>query len=139
MEDVSCPHCGHDHTLGSDVPNDVVVVMPCPECQNLIVLFRHRAIALDREILEGGSFEERRDHIAEILMKNRAAIADGIAELLESGIPWRGAEAHAETSADSEEEDRDDQGPITEGELDQFVQGDLNQIDDAGYFRRTFE
>ena len=135
MEDVSCPHCGHEHSLGNDVPNDVVVVMPCPECQNLIVLFRHRAIGLDREILEGGSHEERRDHIAEVLVNNRNAIAEGIAELLEAGIPWRGGES----GDDSGDDDAPEKGPISEKEIDKFLQVDLDRIDDAGYFRRNFE
>lgn len=131
MDDVTCPHCGHEHNFSSDVPNDVVVVMPCPECQNLIVLFRNRAIGLNRKVLESGSFDERRSHIADMLSENRFAIAEGIAELLENGIPWRGG--------DDESPDDEEQGPITQREMDRFLHLDLERIDDAGYFRRNFE
>ena len=141
MEEITCPHCGHDHEFDSDLPNDVVVVLPCPECHNLVVLFRNRAIGLDRKILEGGSFEERRGHIAEKLEEHRFEIAEGIAEVLESGIPWRdgvkGGEAAESKKSDAVE--GDDEEPITKGDVDDFVRLELHRIDDAQYFRRTFE
>lgn len=134
---VSCPHCGTQRIVTSKVPKDVVVVMPCPACHELVVLFRNKVIALNREIIEGGTFEERTTHIAEI-----------VAEFLESGIfPFLGGEGDA---GDSESfigklEHSKGEGaqprkgkPITQHEVDRFIKFELQRIDEVGYFKRHF-
>ena len=51
MERLTCPHCRSGRLAGAPVPKDVVVVMPCPACSGLVVMFRKKALALDRKIL----------------------------------------------------------------------------------------
>ncbi|MBN2308245.1 MAG: hypothetical protein JXR94_04695 [Candidatus Hydrogenedentes bacterium] len=134
MKALTCPHCGNHRIVTTKVPKDVIVVVPCPSCGELVVLFRNKAIALNREIVEKGSFEDRKIHFAEI-----------IAEFLESGMFTSLTESsHPEgfefpaqdgkPEALFEEHDE----PITEREFERFVRVDLKRIDEASYFRKHF-
>ncbi len=144
MQKIVCPHCGHEGALGAKVPKEVVVALPCPACHDLVVLFRRKVIGLKRAILEHGSFEERKAHIA-----------DAIAQFLEPHIlpeilgAWPSEGMGSDDEADSEEE-QDDQGAepswngeelddvITSEEFQRFVQVDLKMLDDRNYFRKHF-
>lgn len=139
MQVCSCPHCGTPRIITSKVPRDVVVVMSCPHCRELVVLFRNKAVALSRRILETGSFEERKDHFATV-----------ITEFFEPGmlgLPPMGeavGEVAEELSSDDElftkeeSESSDVSGPISEKEFDEFVRVGLTRIDEASYFKRHF-
>src|SRR3990172_6135854 len=67
MRVCTCPHCGNPRIVTSKVPKDMVVVLPCPNCHELVVLFRSKVIGLNKRILENGTREERKAHIAEII------------------------------------------------------------------------
>jgi hypothetical protein len=140
MKVVSCPHCGHHRIIASKTPKDLVVVLPCPSCHELVVLFRNKVIPLSRKILQEGSKKERTAHIAEI-----------IAEFLEPGMfgdpdggdeggfnpmGFMGHGAHLEGGDDSADADSE---PISDEELQRFIQIDLKRIDEASYFRKHFE
>lgn len=138
MNLVVCPHCKSHRIVTARVPKDVVVVMSCPSCGELVVLFRKKVIALDRRILEEGNIEDKKEHLAEI-----------IAEFLEPGMFGLGDasddEALAEDISDEatadEDEDTDSSSwlpPISERELDDFAKIQLEQLDDADYFRKHF-
>jgi len=148
MRLITCPHCGHRHVVASQVPKDVVVVLPCPECNDLSVLFRNKVVGLKRHILEEGSFDERKEHLAEV-----------IAHFLEPDMVWpeglAGADAFGQAESDEGDEAsfaaQEDLGapkpnkpestgkpPITQGEIDKFVHLNLQQIDDPVYFRQIF-
>jgi len=152
MDVLICPHCGNHRIVHSKVPKDVVVVLPCPSCHELVVLYRNRVIALSREIIEHGTFDERKMHIASI-----------IAEFLEAGIfpTTQSTESAEEPSEDAEELELTDAeeservirghasevpahhveetiAPICQSEVDHFVKFDLIRIDDAAYFKKHF-
>ena len=55
------------------VPGDVMAVVACQSCGQWSVLFRGRAVPIQREILEGGSIEDRQRHLAEIISHFLAA------------------------------------------------------------------
>jgi len=143
MKLVTCPHCGHRHVVTNKIPKDVVVVLPCPSCHEFVIFFRERAIGLKREVIENGDFEERKRHLMEMLESNKEHIAEGIAEFLEAGVPWKDADEDDDDLDDTFDEaddlENDDENPITQSEVDRFVKLDLQRIDDASYFRRTFE
>lgn len=131
MERLVCPHCKSRRIASSRVPKDVVVVMPCPACSQLVVFFRRKVVALDRKVLEGGSRDERKMHIASI-----------IAEFLEPGLLKF---AIPEPFIDDEEpEDEDfleaeqeqDLPPISERELKEFTRVQLRRLDNPEYFKR---
>ena len=136
-----CPHCHSHRIVTAKVPKDVVVVMPCPVCHELAVLFRNRVIPLNRKILENGTFEQRKDHLAQV-----------IAEFLESGlfseldgedeILSLDAGTDASSSEDAEEQVFESVStpipPISKEEFDKFVRIDLKCIDNPAYFKRHF-
>lgn len=137
MDVVVCPHCHSHRIVTTKIPRDVVAVMPCPSCHELAVLFRDKVIALNRRILESGTFEERKEHLAHV-----------IAEFLEAGmLPAEGfTMAHGQNREFDDEdvefgdadEDQPDFGEITDREMEQFVKIDLKCIDDPSYFRKHF-
>ncbi len=138
MKVVVCPHCAKRRIVADRVPKDVVVVVPCPSCQELVVLFREKVIGLNREVIEHGSFDERKAHIAEI-----------IAQFLEPGLfpfgglelpPPRTNESDDDLSDFEEEIELEDfrSDEITQSEVDRFVKIELQRIDDPVYFKKHF-
>ncbi len=128
MNYVVCPHCKAHRIVTTKMPKDVVVVIPCPACHELVVLFRNKAIGLSRKILEHGTLEQRKAHLANV-----------IAEFLEPEM------FSMERGKYSEEGDRlaqksgdDPAAPISEQEIERFIQVDLKRIDDAAYFKKHF-
>ena len=126
MDRLACPHCNSSQLAAKPVPKDVVVVMPCPACRGLVVMFRRRALALDRSILEKGSQQERKMHIAGI-----------IAEFLEPGL-LKFATATGEFEPTFEQAEAADaaQAPISDDEAREFARVQLRRIDDREYFKR---
>ena len=140
MNLVVCPHCKSHRIVTSRVPKDVIVVMSCPSCGELVVLFRKKVIALDRSTLEEGTLEEKKEHIAGVIV-----------EFLEPGIfrigtrGFRTTEGPASDEAEEpiideseESEERAWQAPISEREFKEFTHIQLKRLDDAAYFKRHF-
>jgi uncharacterized protein YbaR (Trm112 family) len=142
MDMVVCPHCKTHRIVATRVPKDVVAVMPCPACHELAVLFRNKVIGLSRSIIERGTFDERKDHLATV-----------IAEFLEAGIlPLQ--QDDSENNAEGEfaldpfralrprrrprgvkDETKD---PISQEEVERFTRIELKRLDNPTYFRRHF-
>lgn len=135
MERLICPHCDSPRLAGARTPKDVVVVMPCPACSGLVVLFRKKAMALDRKLLEKGTQDERKMHIATI-----------IAEFLEPGLLKFAIPRPSTDDFESDEidegddedylETEDDLPPISEKELRDFRRIHLRRLDNPEYFKR---
>lgn len=131
MDRVICPHCQSRRIASTRVPKDVVVVMPCPACSELVVFFRRKVIALDRKVLEGGTRHDRKMHIASI-----------IEEFLEPGlIKFRIPEPIVSDDDTDEEEflnadDEPELPPISDREVREFTRIHLRRLDNAEYFRR---
>jgi hypothetical protein len=144
---IVCPHCRKHKIFSSKVPKDMIVVMPCPACNELVVLFQNRVLAVSRKILEHGTFEERKMHFAEL-----------IAQFFEQGLSFEQmAQEAAESAAEESEMPMENRmefgellrrafhrhggpvrvGPITQEELDQFVRVELRRMDDPDYFRKN--
>ena len=131
---VYCPHCKQHPIKTAKVPKDVVAVMPCPACNEWVVLFRERAIGVSRRIIEQGTREERREHLADVIGKFLdAGILDarrgGADETDEALPPWESATLKSQAP---------DGHPITREEVDQFVGVDLRHLDNAEYFHKHF-
>jgi predicted RNA-binding Zn-ribbon protein involved in translation (DUF1610 family) len=143
MKLIRCPHCGEKRIAVAKVPRDVVVVLPCPNCHELVVLFRNKVLPLKREIIENGSFEERKQHIAELIAEFLEP--NGLSLLL--GDNQRKDDSQdmadeADADLESEETNKADaprtSGPITQGEMDTFLNVELRRIDEAAYFKKHF-
>lgn len=137
MEMVLCPHCRKHRMVTNQIPKDVVVVLPCPGCLEISVVFRNRIMGLSRHIIERGSFEERKLHIAHV-----------VAKFLEAGVLPQAIAGDASLFLEREfEEQRRDAAlfappraanPITQHEVDKFVRVDLKCLDNGAYFRKHF-
>lgn len=133
MSQMNCPHCQSEKFGQARVPRGVVAVMPCPSCGGLVVRFRHKAIALDRDVLFQGSKDERKMHLAEV-----------ISEFMDEDIlqfeMLTGSEEAPEVihQVEADEED-DDLPPISEDELNKFVNDDLDNLDNMDYFKKHLE
>ena len=138
MNLVVCPHCKSHRIVTAKVPKDVVVVMPCPSCSELVVLFRKKVIALDRGVLEGGTMDERKDHIAEIIAE---FLEPNLFGLLGGGADEENLEERSGIRPRRRRADREPAEnwvpPISDREMDQYkVQ--LEQLDNPEYFKKHF-
>ena len=117
--------------------------MPCPACHEWVVLFRDEVIAVDRRILQRGTFEQRKDHIAGII----ARFLDP--SVFQAAFDEAGEEAHGEFYDASDESGKSNEAkahsdrqrmkaPITQEEVDRFINFELKRIDNPVYFRRHF-
>ena len=142
MSEVTCPHCGKTRIMTTRIPRDVVVMLPCPECHELVVLFRGKAIPLNREVLRNGTKEERRNHIAEIVEECLPP------ELFSEVVNWDFTDAglpiafgdrkvrRRRRGAAPEEDGRD--RPITDEEVARFRKFELHRLDEPRYFKKYF-
>lgn len=138
MERITCPHCNKRQLPLGRIAKQVVAVMSCPCTEQLVVVYRDKVMPLDRRILESGTRDERKEHLAGI-----------IAEFLEEG-PWVidgnnlgaafGGASNDLTSGEIEELPDLSEGldPISDTEFDKFIRVDLKCLDNGAYFRRHF-
>ncbi len=136
MESVICPHCKAHRIVTAKIPKDVVIVVPCPACQELSVLFRNKVIPLNRHIIEHGSFEERKTHLASVIaefLDETFFPSPENAEQPERKTPRR-RPPRREPSLPADRHDL----PITEEELERFVRIELKCIDNPSYFKKHF-
>jgi len=132
---VVCPHCKSHRILAVRPPKDVVVVMPCPACHELVVLFRSKVIALNRRILEQGAREQIIAHIADVIGAFLdAGVLPGLGEHGGAQAPSTGAEPTQAEGADAQ----GDNAPISQEEMERFVRIELKCIDNPSYFKRHF-
>lgn len=136
MNVVQCPHCGSSRLVTSPVPKDVVVVLPCPDCHEYVVMYRNKVVALNRAILDQGTREERKAHIADIVevFLPRGIFSEAVEEAAQ--------DSDADDADDGYEDDQAEVGsiedPITQDEFDEFVHIQLHKIDDPVYFKKHF-
>lgn len=142
MKSEPCPHCGEMGFSVGKLPREVVAVMACEHCNEISVLFRKKIFPLNKQILESGSFDERKEHLATV-----------IAQFLEAGLlsfeppnaPSDGPLFEFPQSFQPPRRRRKPRKPVDTGdapisdqELDRFVRVDLKCIDNPTYFRKIF-
>lgn len=64
--EVTCPHCGAKGQIMLP-PAGAIIVGPCPECQELVVVFCGQVLPLKKEVMTDGSSKEKRQHIMSVL------------------------------------------------------------------------
>jgi len=154
--EVKCPHCGARGTIMLP-PVGSVLIGPCPLCNEMVVLFGGRVMALDREIMLGDDLDAKRDHLMEVLMEyiyervdqvlsNANAVSpivehddlqqDAAHETLdghdEKSEEKNGIDFHPTVDADST------MRPISRQEVDDFLRIDLPLLAKTEYFRAFF-
>lgn len=144
MSQMNCPHCHSENIAPTQVPQGVIAVMPCPKCSQLLVRFREKIIALNKEILMNGSKEERTFHLAEVIgefMEETDLDFDKIVPSLFDESPslhslQREDDDEVEIVEVTAEEIEDDPAPISDDEAQRFIDFDLKAIDNMEYFKR---
>lgn len=134
MSEMVCPHCQSEDFGSAKVPRGVVAVMPCPKCSELVVRFRNKAIALNKDVLYNGSREDRKMHLAEVIEE---FMEEGILSIDMLQSPQFNQGEVVEEVDDSM--DAEELKPISDRELKRFIDIDLDRLDNVDYFRKNFE
>ena len=128
-------------------PMGAIIIGPCPECHELVVVFCGRVLPLDKEIMLNASFNEKREHIMNTLT---SFLEDRVVHLLKEALSPEeddGQESVAEEEIPQvkQEVGGQPQSPragkpneISETEAVDFVRSDLNLIDNRDYFKAIF-
>lgn len=160
LVEVRCPHCG---ARGQVVvpPLGALLIGPCPQCDELILVFCGKALPLSREIMDGANPSEKREHLMATLFGFLDERIDEVLKEMESGgspqaaargtapeeeaedaneFPGLTAEFNAADPAElakafGEEEPESDISPT---EVDQFVRTALPLLDNKHYFHAIF-
>jgi len=144
--EVQCPHCGARGQIMMP-PVGAIIIGPCPQCNELVVVFCGHVLPLEKEIMENGGLDERREHLLHVLTD---FLQDRIGKLMTEEAE-SGAESFEESDGDSELEPAGETAPaeavksdgklepISDGELERFASIDLKLLDNKAYFKSVFE
>jgi len=139
--EVQCPFCKATGQIMTP-PLGSIIVGPCPRCNETVLLFDRTVMALDKNIINKGSPEEKKQHLLETIID---MIAEKVEELVEN------EELGHELDQEVEEESgyrkgkrlapsvRNKEAPqISREDVRDFVNIDLNLIDSEYYFDKMF-
>lgn len=154
---VTCPHCGISGQIVMP-PAGSVIVGPCPRCSQPVVLFHGWVLPLEKGVMESGKVGDIRQHVKEVLSKFITERVDRLFDHMETErrreADTRGDRTEVRKQAETEpfrrfiasqlrhrmsrESQKQKAGKITDQEFQQFVEEELNKIDDNEYFRSIF-
>lgn len=156
--EVKCPHCGACGQIMVP-PLGAIIVGPCPQCSEMVLVFCGRTLPLDRALLSAGSTEEKRQHVLAALTGFLSERVDELVDQInetETIMSHEGAGHHAQAPSDDELTGEDLEADslafldsdealgqaasevISETELCHFRQIDLNLLDNREYFDSIF-
>ena len=148
MVEVKCPHCGVRGQILLP-PLGAIIVGPCPNCDEMVVVFCGKVLALDKDVMMKGTATEKHDHLMGILvdfLESRVTrvvdqlspdMADGLRDYAPEAQDTPDTPAPEEASAPAE--NLEVVPRITDTELDEFVQFELPRLDNKDYFRAIFD
>lgn len=126
-------------------PVGAIIIGPCPQCSELVVVFCGHVLALDKETMENGSTDDRREHLLGVLtdfLQDRIArlLSDDV-ELLE-GEPGEEVsetgDAYGSGNPSFDENRQAEKNPISQTEFERFTDVDLKLLDNQAYFKSVF-
>jgi hypothetical protein len=134
-----CPYCGEKKPVKLPSEKSVAVAV-CLSCGEIIVIYKQHAVALDREVLASGSTDEKRQHIAAMIMEFAQKETGQVSEdILPKDLTSGQAEGSNDFCMEFLDTDRStDETPISAREIADFRRIDLNLIDNAAYFGHVF-
>ena len=136
MDMIRCPHCKARQIFTGEVPKHVVIIMPCPVCHELMILFQGKLVGLNRAVIEHGSRTERVGHLAQIINQ---FIEAGLFPAGRLEVPDEATDPFAAAEQDDAPGRAPAPGvPITRQEVERFVKVELRHLDNADYFREHF-
>ncbi len=142
---IICPHCNKQKIGSGKLPPDVVMILPCPSCHEFSIVFRNRAIPINRRIIEKGSRKERVEHLASIVemfldlampeleRENKEIDNDDKQEIVEEERQniFKQRSGHQSLTGNQP-------SPISAEEIKIFIEKEINSIDDPELFRKYF-
>lgn len=155
--EVQCPFCKVRGQIVTP-PIGSIIVGPCPQCGEIVLLFCGVVLPLDKEIILNGEVEDKKQHLNETIME---LVTRRIDELVENAHDQETAEQEeltyeededvtraadcgdaealvAQGGADELYEVEPVSDPITDEEVRDFVNIDLHLIDRKAYFDKVF-
>jgi hypothetical protein len=142
--EVQCPHCGAKGQIMVP-PVGSIIIGPCPQCQELVVVFCGQVLALQKGIMTEGSLEERQNHLLAVLTdflgeRVRALMTEESLDEFEAvdddaESPNENAETAPAVASKTPEQRKD----ISQVEFDRFIEVDLKLLDNKAYFESIFE
>ncbi|MGC8739395.1 MAG: hypothetical protein ACP5UA_12235 [Candidatus Hydrogenedens sp.] len=136
---IICPHCNQQKIGSGKLPPDVVMILPCPSCHEFSIVFRNKAIPINRRIIEKGSRKERIEHLASIveMFLDLAMPEINIDEKKES-LEDENKENLFEPRSNQQSFVTNSPSPISAEEVKLFIEKEINSIDDPELFRKYF-
>jgi hypothetical protein len=148
---VECPHCKARGQIMVP-PVGSIIIGPCPQCEELVVIFCGQVLALEKSIMLEESIEIRREHLLAVLqgfLEDRISAlmtddfelnSQSITEAVE-GVDFEAVTEVpvVEPSAEFNELTEAEQSQtITQSEVDRFTDVDLKLLDNKAYFKSVF-
>ena len=151
MVEVKCPHCGVRGQIMLP-PLGAIIVGPCPNCDELVVVFCGRVLPLNKDIMVNGANEEKHEHLKSVLVdfiddriekvvkQLTPEITEGLHDYTPENDEYMSGEV-TDPEAQALEEPVLHEAPVTisDNELDRFLQFDLPKIDNKDYFHAIFD
>lgn len=124
-------------------PMGSIVVGPCPRCDEMVLLYDGTVMPLDKDIINHGTSEEKKQHLLETIVE---MVADKVDSVIEGGNigPKPGKESGKKkkdvqtTSIKPSVRDKK-APPISREDIRDFVNIDLHLIDSKGHFDKVFK
>lgn len=153
MVPVQCPHCGINGQIMLP-PLGAIIVGPCPNCDELVVVFCGRVLPLVKAIIVDGTPEQREVHlrtvIFDFLIDRIKKVVDQLTPEVVEGLHDYGPEdddyrppdppaTPPPKAPDSMPQPRlRGSGPITDEKVRFFLGNELPKVDKNDDFRRNF-
>lgn len=135
--EVKCPHCGAQGKIVLP-PLGAIIIGPCPECQGMVAIFCGNVLPLDKDIMLRGKVDEKREHLLEVL---GLFLHERVEQMFEEKVEDPDLVFPDPPIGDSEPApllDSPPRAPISQTELDSFLNTDLRMIDNKEYFKAVF-
>lgn len=140
--EVKCPHCGTEGQINLP-PLGAIIVGPCPECHEMVVIYCGKVMALDNEIMKHGEMAARRDHLKGILRSYIEERVDRLFDSMEKNA--QAVDNNEDTMIPESVEELEKKLGLAESKVDispeefeKFKTLELKLIDDFDYFRTIF-
>ncbi len=145
MVEVKCPHCSVRGQILLP-PLGALIVGPCPNCDEMVVVFCGRALPLDKEVMLKGSEVEKHEHLKGVLidfLESRiATVVEQFSPEAADSLRDYSPEALAQPEENTprlEPEEQFQPRLISDSEFEEFVHYDLPLLDNGDYFKTFFE
>jgi hypothetical protein len=144
--EVICPHCGARGQITLP-PVGAIVIGPCPQCEELVVVFCGKVLALDKEAMVYGSPEQKREHLMTVLtsfLEEKLSQISFDAPNEDGDLapePQVDVEQEAEAEVEHEHaavEASSKEPAISSVDMEHFVNEELALLDNKNYFKAVF-